>query len=117
MEVWHDILEGIGLSVIILVVVIGILFYDTAPKHAEVTATKKIYHEDSDSTTMEFENKQGDKIYSIDDYVCPLGTKATIYYNRRTGELLEIVTRTTLKESLTKSTSRCIINVSKERER
>lgn len=109
MEVWHDILEGIGLSVIILVVVIGILYYDSAPKHAEVTATKKIYHEDSDSTTMEFENKQGDKIYSIDDYVCPLGTKATIYYNRKTGELLEIVTRTTLKESLTKSTSRCII--------
>lgn len=109
MEVWHDILEGIGLSVIILVVVIGILYYDSAPKHAEVTATKKIYHEDSDSTTMEFENKQGDKIYSIDDYVCPLDTKATIYYNRRTGELLEIVTRTTLKESLTKSTSRCII--------
>ena len=33
---------------------------------------------------MEFENKQGDKIYSIDDYVCPLGTKATIYYDRRT---------------------------------
>lgn len=109
MKVWHDILEGIGLSVIILVVVIGILYYDSAPKHAEVTATKKIYHEDSDSTTMEFENKQGDKIYSIDGYICPLGTKATIYYNRRTGELLEIVTRTTLKESLTKSTSRCII--------
>lgn len=41
MEVWHDILEGIGLSVIILVVVIGILFYNSAPKHAEVTATKK----------------------------------------------------------------------------
>lgn len=109
MEVWHNILEGIGLSVIILVVVISLLFYNSAPKHAEVTATKKIYHEDSDSTTMEFENKQGDKIYSIDDYVCPLSTKATIYYDRRTGELLEIVTRTTLKESLTKSTSRCII--------
>lgn len=109
MEVWHNILEGIGLSVIILVVVISLLFYNSAPKHAEVTATKKIYHEDSDSTTMEFENKQGDKIYSIDDYVCPFGTKATIYYDRRTGELLEIVTRTTLKESLTKSTSRCII--------
>lgn len=108
MKVWHDILEGIGLSVIILAVVIGILYYNSAPKHVEVTATKKIYHEDSDSTTMEFENKQG-IIYSIDDYVCPLGTKATIYYNRRTGELLEIVTRTTLKESLTKSTSRCII--------
>lgn len=109
MKVWRDVLAGLGLAVIILVIVIGILFYDTAPKHAEVTATKKIYHEDSDSTTMEFENKQGDKIYSIDDYVCPLGTKATIYYNRRTGELLEIVTRTTLKESLTKSTNRCII--------
>lgn len=51
MKVWHDILEGIGLSVIILVVVVGILYYDSAPKHAEVTATKKIYHEDSDSTT------------------------------------------------------------------
>ena len=109
MKVWRDILSGIGLSVIILVVVIGILFYDIAPKHAEVTATKKIYHEDSDSTTMEFETKQGNKIYSIDDYICPLGTKATIYYDRKTGELLEIVTRTTLKESLTKSTSRCII--------
>lgn len=59
MEVWHDILEGIGLSVIILVAVIG-------------------------------------------NYICPLGTKATIYYDRRTGELLEIVTRTTLKQSLTK---------------
>ena len=56
MEVWHNILEGIGLSVIILVVVISLLFYNSAPKHAEV-----------------------------------------------------IVTRTTLKESLTKSTSRCII--------
>lgn len=109
MKVWRDMLAGLGLAVIILVIVIGILFYDTAPKHAEVTATKKIYHEDSDSTTMEFENKQGDKIYSIDDYVCPLGTKATIYYDRKTGELLEIVTRTTLKESLTKSISRCII--------
>lgn len=32
MEVWHDILEGIGLSVIILAVVIGILYYDSAPK-------------------------------------------------------------------------------------
>lgn len=117
MKVWHDILEGIGLSVIILVVVIGILYYDSAPKHAEVTATKKIYHEDSDSTTMEFENKQGDKIYSIDDYVCPLGTKATIYYDRRTGELLEIVTRTTLKESLTNCKLSVIINVSNERER
>ena len=114
MKVWRDILAGIGLSVIILVAVIGILFYNTAPKHAEVIATKKIYHEDSDSTTMEFENKQGDKIYSIDDYVCPLGTKAIIYYDRKTGELLEIVTSTTLKESLTKSTSRCII---KEKER
>lgn len=109
MKVWRDVLAGIGLSVIIFVVVIGVLFYNITPKHTEVTATKKIYHEDSDSTTMEFENKQGDKIYSIDDYVCPLGTKATIYYDRRTGELLEIITRTTLKQSLTKSTSRCII--------
>lgn len=41
MEVWHDILEGIGLSVIILAVVIGILYYDSVPKHAEVTARKK----------------------------------------------------------------------------
>lgn len=40
MEVWHNILEGIGLSVIILVVVISLLFYNSAPKHAEVTATK-----------------------------------------------------------------------------
>lgn len=39
MEVWHNILEGIGLSVIILVVVISLLFYNSAPKHAEVTAT------------------------------------------------------------------------------
>ena len=46
------------------------------------------------------EKARKDKLWKVE---------ATIYYDRRTGELLEIVTRTTLKQSLTKSTSRCII--------
>lgn len=96
MKVWRDVLSGIGLAVIILIVIISTGNYTSNVRHTEVTATKKIYHEDSDSTTMEFENKQGDKIYSIDDYVCPLGTEAIIYYDKNTGELLKITTRTIL---------------------
>ena len=96
MKVLRDVLAGIGLAVIILVMVICTGNYLNNVRHTEVTATKKIYHEDSDSTTMEFENKQGDKIYSIDDYVCPLGTEAVIYYDKDTGELLKITTRTIL---------------------
>ena len=96
MKVWRDVLSGIGLAVIILIVIISTGNCTSNVRHTEVTATKKIYHEDSDSTTMEFENKQGDKIYSIDDYVCPLGTEAVIYYDKDTGELLKITTRTIL---------------------
>ena len=96
MKVWRDVLSGIGLAVIILIIIISTGNYTSNVRHTEVTATKKIYHEDSDSTTMEFENKQGDKIYSIDDYVCPLGTEAVIYYDKNTGELLKITTRTIL---------------------
>lgn len=96
MKVWRDILAGIGLAVIILIVIIITGNYTSNIRHTEVTATKKIYHEDSDSTTMEFENKQGNIIYSIDNYVCPIGTKATIYYDKNTGELLKITTRTIL---------------------
>lgn len=97
MHVWRDILTGIGLAVIILIMVICTGNYLNNVRHTEVTATKKIYHEDSDSTTMEFENKQGDIIYSVDDYVCPIGTEATIYYDKDTGELLKITTRTIIK--------------------
>lgn len=96
MKVWRDVLAGIGLAVIILIVIICTGNYLNNVRHTEVTATKKIYHEDSDSTTMEFKNKQGDKVYSIDDYVCPLGTEAVIYYDKDTGELLKITTRTIL---------------------
>ena len=96
MKVLHDVLAGIGLAVIILIVIIITGNYTSNIRHTEVTATKKIYHEDSDSTTMEFENKQGNIIYSIDNYVCPIGTKATIYYDKNTGELLKITTRTIL---------------------
>lgn len=96
MKVWRDILAGIGLAVIILIVIIITGNYTSNIRHTEVTATKKIYHEDSDSTTIEFENKQGNIIYSIDNYVCPIGTKATIYYDKNTGELLKITTRTIL---------------------
>lgn len=96
MKVWRDVLAGIGLAVIIIIVIISTENYLNNVKHTEVTATKKIYHEDSDSTTMEFKNKQGDIIYSIDDYVCPLGTEAVIYYDKDTGELLKITTRTIL---------------------
>ena len=96
MKVLRDVLAGIGLAVIILIMVICTENYLNNVRHTEVTATKKIYHEDSDSTTMEFRNKQGDKIYSIDDYVCPLGTEAVIYYDKNTGELLKITTRTIL---------------------
>lgn len=96
MKVWRDVLAGIGLAVIIIIVIIGTENYTSNVRYTEVTATKKIYHEDSDSTTMEFENEQGDKIYSIDDYVCPLGTEAVIYYDKDTGELLKITTRTIL---------------------
>ena len=42
------------------------------------------------------EINKGDKIYSIDNYVCPLGTEAVIYYDKDTGELLKITTRTIL---------------------
>lgn len=96
MKVWRDVLAGIGLAVIIIIVIISTGNYTSNVRYTEVTATKKIYHEDSDSTTMEFKNKQEDKVYSIDDYVCPLGTEAVIYYDKDTGELLKITTRTIL---------------------
>ena len=96
MKVWRDVLAGIGLAVIILIVIISTGNYTSNVRYTEVTATKKIYHEDSDSTTIEFENKQGDIIYSIDDYICPIGTKAVISYDKDTGELLKITTRTIL---------------------
>ena len=92
MKVWRR----LGLAVIILIMVICTGNYLNNVRHTEVTATKKIYHEDSDSTTMEFKNKQGNIIYSIDNYVCPLGTEAVIYYDKNTGELLKITTRTIL---------------------
>ena len=96
MKVLRDVLARNGLMIIILIIVICTGNYFSNVRHTEVTATKKIYHEDSDSTTMEFKNKQGDIIYSIDDYVCPIGTEATIYYDKNTGELLKITTRTIL---------------------
>ena len=96
MKVWRDVLAGNGLTIIILIIVICTGNYLNNVRHTEVTATKKIYHEDSDSTTMEFKNKQGDIIYSIDDYICPIGTEAVIYYDKDTGELLKITTRTIL---------------------
>lgn len=96
MKVWRDVLAGFGLAVIIIIVIISTGNYTSNVRYTEVTATKKIYHEDSDSTTMEFKNKQEDKVYSIDDYVCPLGTEAVIYYDKDTGELLKITTRTIL---------------------
>ena len=96
MKVWRDVLAGISLAVIILIMTICTGNYLSNVRHTEVTATKKIYHEDSDSTTMEFKNKQGDIIYSIDDYICPIGTEAVIYYDKDTGELLKITTRTIL---------------------
>lgn len=96
MKVWRDVLAGIGLAIIILIVIISTENYTSNVRYTEVTATKKIYHEDSDSTTMEFKNKQGDIIYSIDDYICPIGTEAVIYYDKNTGELLKITTRTIL---------------------
>ena len=96
MKVWRDVLAGIGLAVIILIVIICTGNCLNNVRYTEVTATKKIYHEDSDSTTMEFKNKQGDIIYSIDDYICPIGTEAVIYYDKNTGELLKITTRTIL---------------------
>lgn len=97
MKVWRDVLAGIGLAVIIMIVIISTGNYLNNVRHTEVTATKKIYHENSDSTTMEFENKQGDIIYSIDDYICPIGTEATIYYDKDTGKVLKITTRTIIK--------------------
>lgn len=96
MKVWRDVLAGIGLAIIILIMVICTGNYLNNVRYTEVTATKKIYHEDSDSTTMEFKNKQGNIIYSVDDYVCPIGTEAVIYYDKNTGELLKITTRTIL---------------------
>ena len=96
MKVWRDVLAGLGLAAIILIMVICTGNYLSNVRYTEVTATKKIYHEDSDSTTMEFKNKQGDKVYFIDNYVCPLGTEAVIYYDKDTGELLKITTRTIL---------------------
>lgn len=96
MKVWRNVLAENGLMIIILIMVICTGNYLNNVKHTEVTATKKIYHEDSDSTTMEFKNKQGDIIYSIDDYICPIGTEAVIYYDKNTGELLKITTRTIL---------------------
>lgn len=97
MKVWRDLLAGIGLAVIIIIVIIGTGNYTSNVRYTEVTATKKIYHEDSDSTTMEFEDKQGDKIYSINDYVCPIGIEATIYYDKDTDKVLKITTRTIIK--------------------
>lgn len=96
MKVWRNVLARNGLTIIILIIVICTGNYLNNVRHTEVTATKKIYHEDSDSTTMEFKNKQGDIIYSIDNYVCPVGTEAVIYYDKDTGELLKITTRTIL---------------------
>lgn len=96
MKAWRDVLAGIGLAIIILIMVICTGNYLNNVRYTEVTATKKIYHEDSDSTTMEFKNKQGNIIYSVNDYVCPIGTEAVIYYDKNTGELLKITTRTIL---------------------
>lgn len=96
MKVWRDVLAGIGLAIIIIIVIVATGNYTSDVRYTEVTATKKIYHEESDSVTMEFENKQRDKVYSIDDYVCPIGTEAVIYYDKNTGELLKITTRTIL---------------------
>lgn len=96
MKVLRDVLARNGLTIIILIIVICIGNYLNNVRYTEVTATKKIYHENSDSTTMEFKNKQGDMIYSIDDYICPLGTEAVIYYDKDTGELLKITARTIL---------------------
>lgn len=96
MRFWHDVLAGFGLAVIIIIAILSVETYTGNVGYTEVTATKKIYHEDSDSTTMEFENEQEDLLYSIDDYVCPLGTEAVIYYDKMTGELLKITTRTIL---------------------
>lgn len=96
MKVRRDLLARNGLTIIILIIVICTGNYLNNVRHTEVTATKKIYHKDSDSTTMEFKNKQGDIIYSIDDYICPIGTEAVIYYDKNTGELLKITTRTIL---------------------
>ena len=96
MHVWRDVLAGIGLAIIILIMVICTGNYLNNIRYTEVIATKKTYHEDSDSTTMEFKNKQGNIIYSVDDYVCPIGTEAVIYYDKNTGELLKITTRTIL---------------------
>ena len=96
MKVWRNVLAGNGLTIIILIIVICTGNYLNNVRHTEVIATKKIYHEDNDSTTMEFKNKQGDIIYSIDDYICPIGTEAVIYYDKNTGELLKITTRTIL---------------------
>jgi hypothetical protein len=96
MKVWRDVLAGIGLAIIIIIVIVATGNYTSNVRYTEVTATKKIYHEESDSVTMEFENKQRDKVYSIDDYVCPIGTEAVIYYDKNTGELLKITTRTIL---------------------
>lgn len=96
MKVWRDVLAGIGLAIIIIIVIVATGNYTSDVRYTEVTATKKIYHEESDSVTMEFENKQRDMVYSINDYVCPIGTEAVIYYDKNTGELLKIITRTIL---------------------
>ena len=96
MKVWRDVLAGIGLAIIIIIVIVATGNYTSDVRYTEVTAIKKIYHEESDSVTMEFESKQKDKVYFIDDYVCPLGTEAIIYYDKNTGELLKITTRTIL---------------------
>ena len=92
MKVWRR----IGLAVIILIMVICTGNYLNSVRRTGVTARRKGYRQDSDSTTMEFENEQGDIIYSIDDYICPLGTEAVIYYDKDIGELLKIRTRTIL---------------------
>lgn len=96
MKFLRDVLAGFGLAAILIVVILSVENHVSNVDYTEVTATKKFYHDDSDSTTMEFENEKGDMIYSIDDYVCPIGTEAVIYYDKDTGELLKITTRTIL---------------------
>ena len=56
----------------------------------------KKLHEDAVIPTYGTEGAAGFDFYSIDDYVCPLGTEAVIYYDKDTGELLKITTRTIL---------------------
>ena len=74
----------------------GLVYNKVAsPYEIEATATEKYYDAESDSCSMKFVDASGND-YTVDEYVCPLGTDATLEIDKD-GSIVKILTRTYLK--------------------